>query len=127
LTYTSFVLESSLPIGGSIRAAVPYSRPRIRNQSPTDNIFSRIAKPTSENVDQKAYTDLILCTVDTGELMVVEWMHGPCNETGEKWSNPGLCVTRLIRQAKPGKDTGALGRFIKVSEEYWHVLAQLMM
>jgi hypothetical protein len=59
--------------------------------------------------------------------MVVEWMHGPCNETGELWSNPGLCVTRVIRQAKPGKDTSALGRFIKVSEECYHVFARLMM
>ena len=49
--------------------------------------------------------------------MVVEWLHEACHETGETWDNPGLCVTRLIRQAKPGKDISALGRFIKVSEE----------
>jgi len=117
LTYTSFSLESSLPIRGSIRAAVPYVRRGNRQGDPEDNIFSRIAQQTNGDEEQNERTDLILCTVDTGELMVVEWMHGSSNQAGEIWSNPGLCVTRVIRQARPGKDTGALGRFVKVSEE----------
>lgn len=119
------MLECSLPIRGAIRAAVPYSRPRDQKYGPTDNIFSRIAQSTSEGEsEQQRSTDLILCAVDTGELFVVEWMHAPTSDTGERWSNPGLFVTRVIRQARPGKDTSTLGRFIKVSEEYllcWHL------
>ena len=118
LTYTSFVLECSLPIRGAIRAAVAYSRPRDGRQDHANNIFSRIAQATSEEgVDQQQSTDLILCTVDTGELMVVEWINTPQIERDDLWSNPGLCVTRVIRQARPGKDTSAPGRFLKVSEE----------
>ena len=113
------MLECSLPIRGAIRAAVPYSRPRDQKHGPTDNIFSRIAQSTSEGeFEQQRSTDLILCTVDTGELLVVEWIYARTSDTGELWSNPGLFVTRVIRQARPGKDTSALGRFIRVSKEY---------
>jgi hypothetical protein len=68
---------------------------------------------------EERYTDLILCVVDTGELMVIDWMHDPFNDdTGEAWCDPGLRITRILQLAKPGKDTSTLGRFIRISDEY---------
>lgn len=62
----------------------------------------------------------MLCTTDSGELVVVDWDGGrvaqPANEIPAV--KPGLRVVTTIRQARPGKDVCSLGRFIRVSEEY---------
>jgi hypothetical protein len=113
LVGTVFQLESYLPFDCTIRAAAPLSR-----STPEHGDFESTIFPSSPTLDTHG-KDLVLCTTDSGELVVVDWDGGriaqPASETPSV--KPGLRVVKTIRQARPGKDVCSLGRFIRVSEE----------
>ena len=113
------MLESSIPFDCTIRAAVPYFRPRKVSEDFSTRIFSEIA-PVVEKSVEPALRDVILCTTDSGELIVVDWDLGQEAKVEETLSalRAGLRISNIITQAKPGKDMASLGRFIKVSPEY---------
>ena len=113
------MLESSIPFDCTIRAAVPYFRPREADQDFSSHIVSEIDPATDKPVEP-TLRDVILCTTDSGELIVVDWDLGQEAKVEETLSalRPGLRVSNIITQAKPGKDMTSLGRFIKVSREY---------
>lgn len=46
-------------------------------------------------------------------------------QEGRPALKPGLRACKKIRQARPGKDTSSLGRFIKLSEEYRFILPKV--
>jgi hypothetical protein len=70
--------------------------------------------------DEPRSRDIILCTLDSGNLVIVDWDLGiePGSGSGGDSCLPGLRIANIIRLANPGKDVKSLGRFIKVSEEY---------
>jgi hypothetical protein len=99
---------------------VPYNRSRI----PTDawDDFSRAISSTVEETsmpdDKLRSRDIILCTLDTGNLAIVDWDLGIESDSGGDSCLPGLRIANVINLAKPGKDVKSLGHIIKVSEEY---------
>src|SRR5277367_4656217 len=112
----SFTLESSFPFDCTIRSAVPYFRPRIDATDVSDDIFAKINAP--KNSTKQLLRDIILCTTDTGELVVVDWDLGrDAIPEVRPALGPGLRAVNRIRQSRPGKDTNSLGRFIKLSKE----------
>jgi len=118
LVGTVFTLQSYLPFDCTIRSAAPFSRAQSDHTDFEATVFAP-ASPTSF-VDSQRKNDLVLCTTDSGELVVVDWDAGrnaiPAN--GTPAIKPGLRVVKAIRQARPGKDVCSLGRFIRVSQEY---------
>ena len=119
LSATSFALESTIPFDATIRAALPYRRPRKETLDLSESIFSNNGPPPEPS--QSNARDIILCTTDTGEFVIVDWDPGcPPEARGHAFPalKPGLRVANVLREARPGKDTTSLGRFIKLSEEY---------
>ena len=118
LTSSSFVLESSIPFDCTIRAAVPYFRPRKVSEDFSTCIVSEIVS-MAEKLVEPVLRDVILCTTDSGELVVVDWDLGQEAKAEETLAAlwPGLRVSNTMTQAKCGKDMTSLGRFIKVSPE----------
>jgi hypothetical protein len=59
--------------------------------------------------------------------VVIDWDLGrdAIVEIGYPALKPGLQAVNSIREAKPGKDTTSLGRFIKVSPEYFSSTAKI--
>lgn len=117
LNTVSFIHESSLPFDCTIRSAIPYSR-REKAANFSEDIFSKINTP--EKPSESGLRDVILCTTDTGEMVVVDWDLGrdAIQAEGRPGLKPGLRAVTKIRQARQGKDTTSLGRFIKLSAEY---------
>jgi hypothetical protein len=111
-----FVCESYLPFNGTIRSAAPYVRSR---RDTSIDIFSKIGFSTTSEPAIDERRDIILCTADSGELIIVDWDVGrdADEEAFSHAMRPGLRAVNAIRHSKPGKDTTSLGRFIKVSEE----------
>ena len=113
-----FTLQSYLPFDCTIRSAASFSRALSDHTDFEAEVFHP-ASPTSLGPQGK--TDLVLCTTDSGELVVVDWSAG-CNTipaSGIPAIKPGLRVVKTIRQARPGKDVCSLGRFIRVSHEFY--------
>lgn len=108
-----FQLESYLPFDCTIRAAAALTRATPEHGDFESTIFP--ASPTFETHEK----DLVLCTTDSGELVVVDWDAGRIAQPASEIPavKPGLRVVTTIRQARPGKDVCSLGRFIRVSEE----------
>lgn len=85
----------------------------------TPDIFSKIGFSTTNEPAEDERRNIILCTADSGEIVVIDWDDGRDADV-ERYSHaikPGLRPANIIRHSKPGKDTTLLGRFIKVSEE----------
>jgi hypothetical protein len=97
---------------------MPYSRARKDTTDLSDDIFAKIN--ASKDSEEQNLRDIILCTTDTGEIVVVDWDLGrdAIPEVRPALS-PGLRAVNRITQSRPGKDTNSLGRFIKLSEEYF--------
>ena len=113
------MLESSIPFDCTIRAAVPYFRPCKVSEDFSTRIVSEIT-PEAEKSVEPVLRDVILCTTDSGELIVVDWDLGQEAKVEETLSalRPGLRASNIITQARSGKDMTSLGRFIKVGPEY---------
>ena len=122
-TASLLTLESTLPFNGTIRSAVPYNRSRILSNAWDD--FSKVicstSEPTSMSDNEPRSRDVILCTLDTGILAVVDWDLGVESDSGGDSWLPGLRVANTIRLADVGRDVNSLGHFIKVSVEYVNV------
>jgi len=118
LVGTVFTLQSYLPFDCTIRSAAPFSRALSDHTDFEAKVFPP-ASPTSFAESQRK-KDLVLCTTDSGELVVVDWDAGrnAIPASGIPAIKPGLRVVQTIRQARPGKDVCSLGRFIRVSQEY---------
>jgi hypothetical protein len=118
LSHMAFVLESSIPVSGRIRAAERYIRPQ---KDPVllkaTSILANVPY-CSEDPPERKERDLLFCTTDTGFLVVVGWDDGLLDAEGQTLIKPGLKAFSLIAHVKLGDNVNSLGRFIKISSEY---------
>lgn len=72
-------------------------------------------------LSENLHRDLVICTLRSGELAVVDWDRGglsyDANQRATEW-NPGLRLSRLWVQDSAKDTTNSLGRFVKASREY---------
>ena len=72
-----------------------------------------------EVVSRSEGRDLIMCTLSSDELAIVDWDLGGCSyfEDAIDWK-PGLRVARLWAHGNGTNDILSLSRFVKASREY---------
>lgn len=118
ISHMAFVLESSIPVSGRIRAAERYIRPQ---KDPlllqAASVFANIPYLSDDPPEEKE-RDLLFCTTDTGFLVVIGWDDGLLDAESETLIKPGLRAFSSIAHVKLGDKVNSLGRFIKISSEY---------